>query len=307
MSENVEKKKKPIKMYVILGSVVLFIILLIVANVDTARKEKAAQESSQAQQQAVVPDTNTDIGSSELYQPQEQLSEAELLQQALIEVFGEPPVGFRWGESGDLVPISDESLTSEEVAWRYLQALSNKDFATAQKYAQSGRCVDTYNSFYGTDAYATSDLIRGIYSEALGSLEFNGCKQNGVFANGRFVFTFTANMIDLSNKTFWEENSEEVFDTLRSYLVYENDSLKAENYVNELILQYYQSGEAETKEVKFDIVIDKVRLGGYLVSDDSSLDSICRYMNGTSVYQYIMEKYAEWISDASNNQDTEEA
>ena len=78
---------------------------------------------------------------------------------------------------------------------------------------------------------------------------------------------------------------------------YEGDSLKAESYVNDLILKYYQSDNVKLKEVKFDIVVDKVRLGGYLVSDDSSLDSICRYMNGTTVYQYIMEKYSEWASD----------
>lgn len=290
MADTEEKKKKPIKMYLILGGIVAFVILLIVANVDTARKEKQAEESKAIEDASIAAETSEP-------ETQVQLSEAELLQQALIESFGEPPVGFRWSEEGELVALSDETLTSEEVAWRYLQNLSNKDFATAQKYAQTGFCINTYNSFYSDSAYDTSELTRKIYSEALGSLEIIDCQQNGVFANGTFVFTFTANMIDLSDKTFWESNSEEVFKTIKSYMNYEGDSLKAESYVNDLILQYYQSDNVKLKEVKFDIVVDKVRLGGYLVSDDSSLDSICRYMNGTTVYQYIMEKYSEWVSD----------
>lgn len=291
MANTEEKKKKPIKMYLILGGVLLFIILLIVANVDTANKEKKAAAESQAALSNTTPIATTPV------ETQPQLSESELLQQALIATFGEPPVGFRWNESGELVPISDETLTSEEVAWRYLQALSNKDFATAQKYAQTGYCVNTYNNFYGDSSINTSELMRIIYSEAIGSIELLDCKQNGVFANGTFVFTFTANVIDLSNKTFWEDNSEEVFETIRSYITYEGDAVKAEQYVNSLITEYYRSGNAKMKEVKFDIVVDKVRLGGYLVSDDSSLDTICRYVDGTTVYQYIMEKYSEWVNE----------
>lgn len=295
MADTEEKKKKPIKMYLILGGVGLFVILLIVANVDTARKNKQTEGTDTGDVTSVTEYADSDFEES----TETQLSEAELLQLALIDAFGEPPVGFRWDEDGELVPLSDETLTSEEVAWRYLQALSNKDFATAQKYAQTGFCINTYESFYNDNSYSTSDLTSKIYSEAIGSMEILGCKQNGVFANGKFVFTFTANMIDLSDKTFWETNSEEVFNTIKSYMNYEGDSLKAEMYVNDLIVEYYKSPDAKKKQVTFDIVVDKVTLGGYLVSDDSSLDSACRYMNGTTVYQYIMEKYADWVSEQS--------
>lgn len=294
LDDKPKKSKKPI---FILSGIIGFIVLLVVANVDTANKEKKALEAQQSQNnanQAVVTNVQTAM-------VQQNLSDAELEQQALIQTFGEPPVGFRWDNTGELIALSDESLTSEEVAWRYLQALSNKDFATAQKYAQTGYCVNTYNSFYDSDSYSTSELMRTIYSEAIGSLELLECKQNGIFANGTCIYTFKANILDLSNKTFWEDDSEEVFETIRGYTAYENDTLKAEQYVNNLIMDYYRSGEAKMQEVMFDIVVDKVRLGGYLISDDSNLDVICRYMDGTTVYQYIMDKFSVWSAEQAKS------
>lgn len=291
-----KKEKKSKKPYFILGGIGLFVILLIVANVDTARKEK---EAANANSQPSTSVSDTTSGSSNTpVETQPQLSESELLQQALVEAFGEAPAGYRWNEKGDLVPVSDESLTAEEVCWRYLQALSNKDFMTAQKYAQTSQCIATYDYYYSDEIHSSSsnELAKRVYSAALGSIEILEAQQNGVFADGRFVYTFKANIIDLSNKTFWMDDKEEVFSTIREYSSTESDKRKTTEYVYSLIYEYYESGNATKKEVTFDLIVDKVTKGGYLIANDTDLNNICSYKDGTTVYEYLMAEYADWIN-----------
>ena len=67
----------------ILIGVGLFVTLLIVANVSKAKEAKVAEESASMAAMETEPVTEA------------QLSDAEMEQQALIEVYGEPPAGFR--------------------------------------------------------------------------------------------------------------------------------------------------------------------------------------------------------------------
>lgn len=286
------KKKPSVKFILIVGGIGLFIILLIVANVQTKAKQKKEAEAA-ANRLAEASLSSVDSVETE------ELSEAELEQRALIEVFGEPPSGFRWNDDGDLIPVSDEGLTDEEVAYQYLRALSTLNMETAQKYAYISRVISTYDSYYDSDASDSYyvQFARQLFKEALLSLEIEGVENTAVFANGRRIFTFEVSVIDLSYKEWWKDNQDEIFSNLQVYLTGEGDSTKAQQYVCEEILNYFKSDDVKRKTTTIDIVIDKVRLGGWVITDDTSLEMLCEYTDGTSAYEYIMEQYDNWITE----------
>lgn len=283
-----DKPKKSKKKWIILGAVGLFVILLVVANVSKAKEEKqAAEESSMIAEATEAVQEATE----------EELSDAEIQQQALIAEFGEPPAGFRWNDEGEPVAISDENLTGEEVVHQYLRAASMLDLANAAKYAQISMVVNSMNSFYDVDASSSyyTQFSRKMYSEALTSMEILGTEREAVFANGKRIYTMNLRVLDLGYKDFWKDDQEEIFEMLYQYMAIEKDSLKAQQYVYDKILEYYSRDDAKKHDVQVDIVLDKVRLGGWLVTDDMDLDMICRYTDGTSVYEYVMECYTKWL------------
>ena len=286
-NEPTEKKSK--KPYFIIGGIILFIVLLIAANVSKARQEREAQQASESE---VIEEVTDDVVDT-------QLSESELQQQALIQAFGEPPAGFRWDDEGNPVPISDSTLTGEEVVFNYLRSLSILDMANAAKYAKVSTVLNTYDSYYelSESSEYRNQFARKLYSEVITSIEVDSVERTAVFANGRRIFTVNIDLLDLSNKDFWRDDSEEIFTTLRSYLSSEEDSVKAEQYIMGLILDYFSGDDAKKRTVQVDIVLDKVRLGGWLVVDDADLNTACTYKDGTSVYQAIMSEYAKWLSD----------
>lgn len=289
-----EKKKKPIKLILILIGVGLFVTLLIVANVSKAKEAKVAEESASMAAMETEPVTEA------------QLSDAEMEQQALIEVYGEPPAGFRWNDEGEPIAVSDEGLTAEEVVYQYLRAVSLLDMANAEKYAQLSMIVNKYDSYY-SDVDASQDyytqFARKMYSQALTSMEIESTEREAVFANGRRIYTMNLKVLDLSYKDFWKDNSEEIFEHLYQYITLENDSIKAQQYIYDQILAYYSKDDAKKRDIQVDIVLDKVTLGGWLVEDDADLDTACSYTDGTSVYEYIMDQYTDWVEEKQSKED----
>lgn len=289
-----EKKKKPIKLILILIGVGLFVTLLIVANVSKAKEAKVAEESASMAAMETEPVTEA------------QLSDAEIEQQALIEVYGEPPAGFRWNDDGEPIAVSDEGLTAEEVVYQYLRAVSLLDMANAEKYAQLSMIVNKYDSYY-SDVDASQDyytqFARKMYSQALTSMEIESTEREAVFANGRRIYTMNLKVLDLSYKDFWKDNSEEIFEHLYQYITLENDSIKAQQYIYDQILAYYAKDDAKKRDIQVDIVLDKVTLGGWLVEDDADLDTACSYTDGTSVYEYIMDQYTDWVEEKQSKED----
>ena len=171
--------------------------------------------------------------------------------------------------------------------------------ANAAKYAKVSTVLNTYDSYYElmeSSEYRTQ-FARKLYSEVITSIEVDSVERTAVFANGRRIFTVNIDLLDLSNKDFWRDDSEEIFTTLRSYLSNEDDTVKAEQYVMGLILDYFSRDDAKKRTIQVDIVLDKVRLGGWLVVDDADLNTACTYKDGTSVYQAIMAEYSKWLAD----------
>lgn len=218
-------------------------------------------------------------------------------QLGLIKSYGEPPDGFIWADDGSLIAVGTEDMTAEGVAFSYLKALSLLDMATASKYARTSTVCTRYNNFYGVDSSESyyTQFTRKLYGASLKSIEVDELTQQAVFANGRYILTFDVKVLDLTNKDFWQDNQEEIFNKLYTFSQTESDTTKAMQYIMDLILEYFQSEEAIKRSVKVELVLDKVYEGGWLITDDMDLNMYCSYEDGTSVYTYIMEKYGEWI------------
>ena len=295
--ETPKKSKKP---KIILICVVVFIGMLIAANAHAKNKEAQNTGSS-----SVVEEEDT--GDEE--EPVEELSDAEAEQQSFIKEWGTPPEGFRWDEEKNLVPVSDKSLTDEEVISNYLRALSTLNMETVQKYAYNSAILDAYTSYFSEDASEdyTIQFQRQILSKSLQSLEVEGIENKAVFANGRRIVTVKIKVMDLSYKDFWKDDQDKVYNDLRTCLSGESDNVKAQKYVYDLILNYFKKDNPDVKykETSVDIVLDKVSFGGWTVTDDTSLDMLCEYKDGTSIYEYIMQQYSTWIEETLEQEEAE--
>ena len=286
-------KKIPgkVKLVVIAVLAIAIIAMFKAADNHQKEKEKAALDT--------LNNVRNNASQVEASTESEQLSESELKQRALIEVLGEPPQGFRWSDDGTPVPVSDENLTDEDVAWQYLRSLTMLDMESAQKYAYYSTIINRYSSYFGVDASQSYyiQFQRKLFTKALLSLQIDKLDTKSIFADGKRVCTFTVTIVDLSYKDFWVENKDAFFTELESYFASEKDATKGQQYVYDKILEYYDREDCVTKTTQVDIVLDKVTKGGWLVTDDTELEMLCEYTNGTSVYSYIMDEYAKWIDE----------
>lgn len=272
--------KKALKNKVVLG---ILVVVLIVVTIKIA-----AQNKREAQGVVDVPVVE-----------QSNLSEAELQQLKLNEMFGEPPAGFRWNTVGELVALGDNNLTPEDVGYYYIKALAQLEFATASKYSSSASVPDNYNAMYKNQStQGITQFTRSLYKEVLLSIEVDGVESTAVFDNGRYIITFNLRLLDLTNKEFWLKDAETIYSNLYSYSTGEGDTSKANQYLYDYLLDYYSSDEALKRDVKVDLVIDKVTNGGYLVSSDVDIDSLCRYQNGAVVSDFIWQCYTQWVNDS---------
>lgn len=293
-SQTPQPKSKKNKIIIIVAAVLA--ILIVGANVKAAIAERKAGANSSSVPVADTgtnADDNTDVTESEA----EGLSDAELEQKALNEVYGEPPAGFRWDDDGNTVPISNENLTAEQVVYQYLRGLAMSQFDTVQKYTYYSTVVSMYNSYFADGASESyyNQFARQVYRLALSSIVVNGMENEAVMANGRHVCTMNITLLDLSYKDWFKDNEDEIFKNMYTYLSGEQDNTKAQQYVFEEILKYYKSDTAKTKDVSIDITLDKVSFGGWLVTDDTALEMLCEYTDGTSTFEYIYSEYEKWI------------
>lgn len=225
----------------------------------------------------------------------------EALQRNLREKYGDPPDGFKWSVTGDLVAIGSETMTAEDVLYTYLRSLSMLDFYTAQEYSNDSNVVDTYKDYYnnyGIEDYY-DDFLRKQYKYALTTLEILQIGDTAVFADGTENVTVKLNMIDLTNKDFWLKDKETLFDNLYNYTVYQDDDTKAEQYLYDYIYKLYEEGSLPKKEVDVEIVLGKSSGGGWLVTNDKELDAALGYDWGTDIARFIQTKYQDYELERS--------
>lgn len=273
---------------------ILVVVCLLYSAYSSNKKEKEYQ-ARYAEAQRRLSQGNSVVEDEEI------LSYSERLQKALREQYGEPPEGFEWGYNGELIALSSEDLTYEDVCYTYIRALSILDFATAQRVASKSNIIDTYNNYYSeitqgiTDYY--SSFLRKQFKTALETIEINGIEDTAIFADGSAVVTVSINSLDLTDKDFWQGDKQELFEMMRFYDETETDSIKKEQYIYDYIYNAYLEGKVGKKTTIVDFVVGKSNASGWLISDDAELEATLTYEKGVDVANYIFQLYDDWYRD----------
>ena len=215
-------------------------------------------------------------------------------QSELISKYGNLPDGYLWDLDGTLLSQGDKKLSAEEVVYAYINGIKSLDFSMAQKYSRNSRVVDTYSGYFDSKDLNTDysdSFFRNMYKQALLSIQVVGIESNSVFAENKQVFTVTVDMLDLTNKNFWENDKYYIYKSLQVYN--SEDSTKSDLFLYDYILEYYKGENASTRKVTFDITVEKyIDLNtGWLVSIDTDVDNACKYSDGTPVVRYIKEMF----------------
>ncbi len=287
------------KQFIIIGVIVGLIGILAFSSMAKENKLKQqayeqAQKDEEArleQQQAQANNNNNPV----------ELDRESLLQQDLVEEFGEAPEGFKWDARGELVPLGSDNMTASDVIFTYVRSLSLLDFSTAQRYASASLVSDTYKGYYDvasqyrTDYY--NNFLRKQYKKCLTSVELNDVQDTAIFADGAQIVTLCISSLDLTDKDFWLKDKQKIYDTMELYNETESDSVKMETYIYDYIYACYLDGTIKKKDYNIEIVVSKDKSGGWLVSNDSELNSVLSYESGVDVATHIINSYNEWYMD----------
>lgn len=233
----------------------------------------------------------------------QQVSYEDMLQQSLVEEYGEPPEGFKWDIMGELVALSSDDMSAEDVMYTYIRSISIMDFATAQRYAASSKVYDTYTDFYDETTNVVTDyydqFLRKQYTFAMKSIENLGVESTATLADGTQIMSVNLNILDLTDKDFWREDTQEIYRQMRSYGETEDDDAKKEQYLYNYIYSKYEDGTIKKRKVVCDFKIGKQNGGGWLVVDDSELDAYLSYDKGNDVARYITDCYNDWLQETT--------
>lgn len=231
------------------------------------------------------------------------MSYEDAMQQSLVEQYGEPPEGFKWDILGNLVALSSDDMSAEDVIHTYIRSISILDFATAQRYASSSKIYDTYNNYYDeitnvvTDYY--NQFLRKQYTFAIQSIENLGIESTATMADGTQVMSVKLNVLDLTDKDFWRDDMQEIYRQMRVFGESEEDDTKRDQYLYDYIYSKYEDGTIGKREVVCDFKVGKQRNGGWLITDDSELNAYLKYDQGNDIAQYIISAYNDWLQETT--------
>lgn len=285
MKDFFNKHWKPI--VIILGILVLVFIF------------RGGYQTYQAEQENPdVEETDTEDSEVEVVNSEYNESDIALMayQDRLVSMFGKLPEGYLWDMDGTLLSQGDSSMSAEEALYAYLNGIKSLDFSSAQKFSRKSRVVQSYENYFdSTNTYTDyrDSFMRNMYKQCLLSLQIEGVESITVFAENKQVFTVNANIIDLTQKEFWEKDKETIYRNLKIYNSDQGDSTKGDIYLYDYILSYYKSEDVARRDVSFDITLQRYPdlKTGWLVSIDTDVDMACKYTDGTLVVNYIKEKY----------------
>lgn len=290
-------KRKKVKWVMVIIAIVAVMSLLVLGaraqRAEEAAEQKAAEELQANQEEESAPDSINGGTDQMLYRLQEDL-EYE---------YGPAPDGFIWDQQGNPISLGIASMSSEDAVYAYLRSLSTLDMGMAQKLSRGSTVVERYSDYFTStrqdNTDYSDDLSKDIYKVSLLSIQNNGVADSSVFAENKRVYTVKATMIDLTDKEFWREDETTLFENIYKADQGQSDSTKAELYVNEYIMSHYNSGNAKTRDVTFNITVEKYPdlNSGWLVSIDSELDDLLGYTDGTPVNENIMTEYRHYKQD----------
>ena len=289
-----------IKALIIVVAIIGAFILISVAS-SAAKKRQLAEQAAAAaaQRQAEIDARLAAAGTGEPVA----FDYDEMMQASLREKYGVPAEGFIWSVTGELVPIGDAEHTAEDIVWIFIRSLSILDFATAQRYSIDSAVASSYQNYFGITSTALTDyrsnFERKVYKYALQSIEIVELGSIAVFADGSETVTVTLNILDLSDKDFWQKDKDTIYQTLRTYSETEIDDTKADQYIYDYIYNAYINGEVGKRQITIDIALSKDNGGGWLVGNDKELDSYLLYDWGTDVADFIRKGYDTWYQEVT--------
>lgn len=283
------------KMLIIIGVIIVIIII------SSAIKNKKKEQEMIERENQINNEQSTTIDNSS---NSEILDEHSALQAQLRERYGNPPEGFEWSEDGSLISLGNSDLNAEEVMYSYIRALSILDFSTAQRMSSNSQVYSKYSSFYEdvNDSDYYSEFLRKQFKQSLVSIEILDVTDTAVLADGTKYITINLNVLDLTDKNFWEKDRQKIFDTLRVYSETESDSIKANKYVYDYVYNSYLNGSIGKRKVTIELVIGKTTGGNWLVTNDSELYRVLAYQEGVDVAKYIISEYSEWYTDTKDDE-----
>lgn len=273
------------------------VAMLIQGNSAYHENEKLVAEEVENSTKAEVPDNSVNSingGTDEmLYR----------IQPDLEKEYGVPPEGFIWDQQGNPISLGVSNMSSEDVVYSFIRSLTTLDMGLAQKLSRGSTVVANYaGNFTEMSNIRTDyseDLFRDVYKVGLLSLENKGVEDSAVFADNKRVYTVKGNMVDLTDKEFWLDDRDSLFERMYEADQSQSDTTQAQLIVNEYVTDYYSSSKAKTKDVTFSITVEKYPdlNSGWLVSLDSDLDALLSYTDGVPVNQHIMTEYRKYKQD----------
>lgn len=304
-----EENKKPVKKIKIAGFTftskqikwfIVAVIFIVLFSMAQSNKKKKEIEDKMAEEEARIAAALAAQGGDEM-------SLHDQIQASLRERFGEPPEGFEWDYSGELVALSDSVSTCEDVVFTYLRSLSMLDFSTAQRYSSKSYVAESYQDYYSISGYTDyyDNFLRKQFKLSISSLEVVSVSEVAVFADGTQYVTVKVKALNLEDKDFWQSDRDYLFETMRSYKETEDDDVKMETFLYDYMLQSYEDGKIGKREYTVELVVSKANSSGWLISDDKELDSMLRYERGLDVAQYIKNEFITWNRDKSIEEATQ--
>lgn len=279
---------------IIVVTIVLISSLVSSHNADKEQEERAA-EAQKRINEALAKAGTGDNTSLDIH---------EQIQMQLREQFGNPPEGFEWGYTGELIALgNDDGSTAEDVVYMFVRALSILDFSTAERYSEDSVVVQSYQDYYGIVANSITNYYdnfkRKQFKTSLTTLEVENIKDVAVFSDGTEFVTLQVAALDLQDKDFWREDEMELYETLRVYKDTEEDEAKLEQYVYNYILDCYEAGKIGKRSYTIELVVGKDNGAGWLITGDKELGAILTYENGVNTARYILDNFNDWYMDVT--------
>lgn len=295
---SLKEDKKKLAVVVV---VVLFALMFFKGCANTVKERQAVRNSLANAEITTGMDDTTDETEETVAEEVSPLYNQDLInkQPDLIQKYGALQEGFIWDYDGTVLSLGDKELTAEESMYAFLNGIRTLDFNSAQRYSKGSYVVSRYNDFFNSsdsrsDSYE-ENFYRNMYTLVLMSLQVHGVTNIATFADNKQVFTVELEIIDLSDKDFWLDDKEEIFDTMYIYDQEEEDDSKQSQYIYEYILNYYKSPDVKKRTVTANITVEKDATldTGWLVTIDKDVDNYCYYTDGVSINKYIMYQYRE--------------
>lgn len=261
------------------------------------------QAYSNAQERAKVQaELDKEASEAVEVQEQEEMSVLDEEQYTLQQKFGDPGQGYAWTDDGEKRAQGDTNLKPEDVAYRYMQGLTKLQFDQVEKYAYPSTIIASFERLFDSKGeYDSTVQFKGaVWKQVLSSMEILGIDNVITTANNKMVYTFNIRVLDLSYKTFWQEDKDKIFEDLKETTVREGDQTKIRNYLYDYVTTYYQSENPEMRTSKVNIILEKTQASGWIVVQDAEINALAQYADddiNAGVVGKIIEEFQDWYQE----------